>query len=530
MSIASELLQLNTNKINIKAAIEAKNPSIAPTDNLSQWPESIGSIAVQKEEQSKTVTPTSNGVTVLPDSGKVLSSVVVNGDNDLVSSNIKSGVNIFGVTGNVVELKGETRTVSPSTTQQTITPTTGKNAITQITVNPVTNSIDANISASNIKSGVTILGVNGNVIELKGETKTITPTTSQQTVTPSSGKNAITQVTVNPVTSSIDSNIVAGNIKKDISILGVTGSYEGSGGGGTEVGYNVELRPGYDSGGSISSSYTLICYKTDGSEVTINTQGTCSDVKYVKVIPHQTQNREKTLEIYGQTELNNLDIRNNQFYIIKILSDTIFQAHDYGCLLKGTKVFLNNGSEKNIEDIQYNDELLVWDFDNGCLSSSKPLWIKKKENCGYYFVNKYKSGKELLTTGQSSTGWGHRTFDLNKNKFIYTTESVSDNIYTLDGADIHMSCSRIEENCEFYNIITEKHFNLFANRILTSCSLNNLYPIKDMKYLKDNRGLRSFEEYSGITKEYFDGLRLSENNSDISQINSYVQKLLNNRI
>ena len=32
------------------------------------------------------------------------------------------------------------------------------------------------------------------------------------------------------VTASIDSNIVAGNIKKDVTILGVTGTYEGNGG------------------------------------------------------------------------------------------------------------------------------------------------------------------------------------------------------------------------------------------------------------------------------------------------------------
>ena len=35
------------------------------------------------------------------------------------------------------------------------------------------------------------------------------------------------------ITSSVDSNIVAGNIKKDVTILGVTGTYEGSGGGGS---------------------------------------------------------------------------------------------------------------------------------------------------------------------------------------------------------------------------------------------------------------------------------------------------------
>lgn len=80
------------------------------------------------------------------------------------------------------------------------------------------------LSAGNIKDGVTILGVTGNVIELNGETKTITPTTSQQVITPSQDKNAITEVTVNAVTSAIDSNIQAENIKNGVTILGITGT------------------------------------------------------------------------------------------------------------------------------------------------------------------------------------------------------------------------------------------------------------------------------------------------------------------
>lgn len=83
------------------------------------------------------------------------------------------------------------------------------------------------IRPENIKSGVNILGINGSVIELQGETKTVNPSTSQQTITPSTGKNGITQVTVGAVTSSIDNNIQAGNIKDGVQILGVTGTYEG---------------------------------------------------------------------------------------------------------------------------------------------------------------------------------------------------------------------------------------------------------------------------------------------------------------
>ena len=44
-------------------------------------------------------------------------------------------------------------------------------------------------------------------------------------ITPSTGKNAITKVYQPAVTNNIDSNIASENIKKDVSILGVTGDY-----------------------------------------------------------------------------------------------------------------------------------------------------------------------------------------------------------------------------------------------------------------------------------------------------------------
>ena len=63
------------------------------------------------------------------------------------------------------------------------------------------------------------------IVELKGQTKTVTPSTSEQTISPDAQYNGLTSVTVNAVTSAIDSNIVADNIKKAVSILGVTGTY-----------------------------------------------------------------------------------------------------------------------------------------------------------------------------------------------------------------------------------------------------------------------------------------------------------------
>ena len=124
-------------------------------------------------------------------------------------------------------LKGETKTITPTTSQQVITPSTGKNAITEVTVEAVTSAIDANIVQGNIKAGVTILGVTGNVEPDKpDQTKSCTPTTSQQVIEPDTGYE-LASVTVAGVTSAIDANITAGNIKSGTTILGVTGNYSG---------------------------------------------------------------------------------------------------------------------------------------------------------------------------------------------------------------------------------------------------------------------------------------------------------------
>lgn len=56
----------------------------------------------------------------------------------------------------------------------------------------------------------------------------VTPTTSAQTITAPSGTDGYSPVNVAAVTASIDANITAGNIKKDVTILGVTGTLDSS--------------------------------------------------------------------------------------------------------------------------------------------------------------------------------------------------------------------------------------------------------------------------------------------------------------
>ena len=66
-----------------------------------------------------------------------------------------------------IEPTTQTKTVEPSIEEQTIIPDKGIFALSSVTVNPVTSEIDKNIKAENIKEGVSILGIEGTVKPFK---------------------------------------------------------------------------------------------------------------------------------------------------------------------------------------------------------------------------------------------------------------------------------------------------------------------------------------------------------------------------
>lgn len=160
---------------------------------------------------------------------------------------------------------------------------------------------------------------------------------------------------------------------------------------------------------------------------------------------------------------------------------------DPWCLIEGTQITLADGSTKAVENITYDDELLVWNFYDGKFDKAKPTWIKVAEVAPRYNLVKFSNGSEVGFVGAGGEKGYHRIFNKEAGAFTHTGCKETPNGTTTFAQDgtfpTVVSQEVVEKEVKFYNVITDKHYNIFANGILTSCRLSNKYRIEDMKYV-----------------------------------------------
>ena len=83
----------------------------------------------------------------------------------------------------------------------------------------------------------------------------------------------------------------------------------------------------------------------------------------------------------------------------------------------------------------------------------------------------------------------------------------------------------VEEPIKYYNVMTEYHINLFADDILTSCRLSNMYDIKDMKYIYNSKRNNKYD-LSKYDEKLIKGLRLNEQDIEESKLKEYLDNML----
>ena len=169
------------------------------------------------------VEPTGQDFTVNPEEGiDGFSSVEVAGDENLKPENILRDVTIYGVTGTADSLTDaylQEKQVTPTSEETIVTADEKYAALSKVTILG-----DAQLKPENIRAGVEIFGVSGELTDYDKPLMEyeVTPSKKTKTLVPDSDHSGFSKVTING-----DNNLVASNIRKGVTIFGVTGTNEG---------------------------------------------------------------------------------------------------------------------------------------------------------------------------------------------------------------------------------------------------------------------------------------------------------------
>ena len=156
------------------------------------------------------------------------------------------------------------------------------------------------------------------------------------------------------------------------------------------------------------------------------------------------------------------------------------------CFTAGTQVTLADGTYKNIEDVTYDDLLMVYDFDIGKFGVSYPAWIAKPNEYDHYYIMEFDDGSTLEVV------LAHRLFtddDLDYENSIDADYSsigkkfirqVFENGLPVIKLVTCTNITRVNEQCMYYNIVTSQAINFMSNGFVGAPSNANMYTFEKL--------------------------------------------------
>lgn len=397
------------------------------------------------------------GKTILGVQGTLVKGITPTGTLDITTNGTKDVTNYANVNVNVPLPTLNAPTISLSNSIVTIT-------------NPVTNG--SFVSGYDVyKNGTLLTSITLATVDLS----TLITDSGTYTITvKAKGTNFNESAASNSVTYTVSSGF-----EVQVSVRSDTESsinfYDGQGTSGTSLG---SVSPGSSKTFSVSSGYLYVSF------------GFSADSYYS---PGTTT---------GGVSFQDRDY---DHFLYKVTGNgTISNMYASPCFVEGTLITLADGTQKKVEDINYGDEVLCYDFNEGKQTTAPIEFVMKKMQSNFYYKVSLSDGTELKLVG--SNGKSHRLYNVTKQSFMYP-QDFEENDYTLkqDGTIATISSiEKIEKKVNFYNIASKDHINVYAEGVLTSNRLSNRFEIKDNKYT--DRQLMTDEEIKAY-KEHMERLK-----------------------
>lgn len=190
----------------------------------------LESITIEPSIEEKTYTPTKYGYSQVTCKEVNLQTKVIN--PTITGRTVKSDTGYLGLSEvEITPIPLQVKAVNPQAFSKEVLPDSGYLGLSKVIINQPSlqeKMVNPSVNEEIITADSNYLALSKVIVNpINLQTKVVNPLVYDQSIEADTGYNGLSRVQINAVTSSIDNNIQASNIKNGVNILGVTGNYTG---------------------------------------------------------------------------------------------------------------------------------------------------------------------------------------------------------------------------------------------------------------------------------------------------------------
>ncbi len=263
---------------------------------------------------------------------------------------------------------------------------------------------------------------------------------------------------------------------------------------------------------SINNATIIINGKSYSASTTIKDIAVANETITYSITFTESDSRTFTIKAGTTNIANGTANTANATFLMPEADVTIQASSTASCLIEGTLITLADGTKKKVEDLTYNDKVLVFNHETGKVEASTLLVNFHSDQ----IVPVEKKVINLKFSNGNIIGivWEHGFFEVNLRKYVYIDESNVNNylghsfysgkyvngefiseIVTLDSYTITTKAVRI------FSPTTVWHFNIFAEDMLSMpADINGVFGIFDLdeNFKYDEKAMQADIEKYGL--------------------------------